>query len=280
MDLTTPVQLPEAPFSVDANEVMLFVGSCFASNIGERCLRDGFRATVNPYGTMYNPVSIRHTVQRWLTEQPQYQPRLAVFTLGTTHVYRLKSSGEIVDNCEKRPQRLFQEEELSIGQCVDELQRAVELLQGRSSGLHVVVTVSPIRYRKYGYHTSKLCKARLLLAADELERRMPGVVCYFPAYEIMDDELRSYRFYAPDMLHPSEQAADYIYQRFSEMLFSEQARQFIAEWTPLRKALEHRPLHPESVEYAEFKSKTMQKISALSKKYGIVPTLRGYFLDQ
>ena len=98
-------------------------------------------------------------------------------------------------------------------------------------------------------------------------RERPGRVSYFPAYEIVNDELRDYRFYAKDMLHPSEQAVEYIWELFSEAYFSPEAKRFIAEWRPLKEALGHRPLHPESAEYRDFMDKTMLKISELSKKY-------------
>ncbi|EKC65904.1 lipoprotein, partial [human gut metagenome] len=197
---------PKADFEIEAAERMLFVGSCFADNLGRRFVENRFRATVNPFGVMYNPASILHTVEKC----SEVRPRVAVFTLGTNHVYILKETGEIVDNCQKRPQRLFEERELSVDECAGYLQKAINLLKsqtavsGSSEGtLKVIITVSPIRYAKYGYHGSQLSKATLLLAADKLVKENPGVVSYFPAYEIMNDELRDYRFYKEDMLHPS-----------------------------------------------------------------------------
>lgn len=140
---------------------------------------------------------------------------MAVFTLGTNHVYRLIETGEIVDNCRKRPQRLFREEVLSVDQCCAALGDAVDLLRTVNPAVRVIVTVSPIRYAKYGFHGSQLSKATLLLAADKLCRENDNCT-YFPAYEIVNDELRDYRFYKEDMLHPSEQAVEYIWERFSD----------------------------------------------------------------
>ncbi len=264
MDFRTIVNIPEPTFSIGPQERMLFVGSCFADNIGRRFVEEKFRATVNPFGVMYNPCSILHTVERC-----DEAPRVALFTLGTNHVYRLKETGEIVDNCLKRPQRLFQEEELSVETCLDYLQRAVDILAARNPEVQVVVTVSPIRYAKYGYHGSQLSKATLLLAADRLVKANDRC-SYFPAYEIVNDELRDYRFYREDMLHPSSQAVEYIWQRFSEVYFSEAAKRFLAEWRPIKEALGHKPFHPEAEAYKAFMERTRQKMEELKQRYPLL----------
>lgn len=261
MEFFTRVDIPRPDFAIGPQERMLFVGSCFADSIGRRAVEEKFRAVVNPYGVMYNPASILHTVERC-----DEAPRVALFTLGTNHVYRLKETGEIVDNCRKQPQRLFSEEELSVDDCVGYLRKAVDTLAGRDPEVRVVVTVSPIRYAKYGYHGSRLSKAVLLLAADRLTKEDSRCV-YFPAYEIMNDELRDYRFYAPDMLHPSQQAVEYIWEQFAGAYFSPVAKQFLAEWRPIKEALGHRPFNPDSEEYRAFMDKTMLKVAELSKKY-------------
>lgn len=252
-----------APFSIRPCCRMLFVGSCFADSMGRRFADDKFRAVVNPFGVMYNPASVLHTVERYEGEPPE----VAVLTLGTNHVYILKETGEIVDNCRKRPQRLFREELLTVDGCLDYLSRAVETLLSRNPDVRVVVTVSPIRYAKYGFHGSALSKAVLLLAADRLASMYPDVVEYFPAYEIVNDELRDYRFYAEDMLHPSQQAVAYIWERFAEAFFSEDTRRFLEEWRPIKEALAHRPFRPDSDEYKEFIAATMRKAELLARKY-------------
>lgn len=262
MEFRTKVKIDKPDFEIEPFEDMLFVGSCFADNIGKRFVEEKFNAVVNPYGVMYNPASILHTVAR-----SEAAPRVALMTLGTNHVYILNETGEIVDNCAKRPQRLFTERELTIDECVGYLSEAVELLTGRNADVKVIITVSPIRYAKYGYHGSQLSKATLLLAADLMVKKYPGRVTYFPAYEIVNDELRDYRFYASDMLHPSQQAVDYIWELFSEAYFSPAAKRFIEEWRPIKEALGHKPFRPDSDEYKEFMNKTMLKVKALSKKY-------------
>lgn len=263
MEFRTIVKVERSRFSIHPCERMLFVGSCFADNIGRRFVEDKFRAVVNPFGVMYNPASILHTVQRYEGEPP----RVAVFTLGTNHVYILKETGEIVDNCRKRPQRLFREEQLTVDECCDYLSRAVDVLLSRSADVRVIVTVSPIRYAKYGYHGSVLSKAVLLLAAERLAEKYVGVVEYFPAYEIVNDELRDYRFYAEDMLHPSQQAVSYIWERFAEAYFGEDTRKFLEEWRPIKEALGHRPFNPDSQEYKDFLAATLHKAELLAEKY-------------
>lgn len=262
MQFRTKVNVEKPGFEIGPCEEMLFVGSCFADNMGRRFREEKFRATVNPYGVMYNPASILHTVERCADA-----PRVALFTLGTNHVYILNETGEIVDNCAKRPQRLFTERELTVDECVGYLRKAVDVLAERRADVRVVVTVSPIRYAKYGYHGSQLSKAVLLLAADKLVNELPERVVYFPAYEIVNDELRDYRFYAADMLHPSEQAVEYIWEVFSDAYFSPEAKRFVEEWRPLKEALGHKPFRPESAEYKEFMNKTMLKVKAFSEKY-------------
>lgn len=299
MQFRTIVDIPRPAFSIAPCEEMLFVGSCFADNIGRRFKDEMFRATVNPFGVMYNPASILHTVER-----TDVAPRVAVFTLGTNHVYILRETGEIVDNCQKRPHRLFEERELTVEECKDYLLRAVNILRERRPDVKVIITVSPIRYAKYGFHGSQLSKATLLLAADLLikettlnressidkelsfskessiskesgiskdvslnDEQGGAVVTYFPAYEIVNDELRDYRFYADDMLHPSSLAVEYIWQRMVETFFSDEAKTFLREWAPLKKGFSHRPLNPDGDEYKAFLAKLHAEAERLKQRY-------------
>ena len=303
MQFRTIVDIPSPAFSIAPCEEMLFVGSCFADNIGHRFKDEMFRATVNPFGVMYNPASILHTVER-----TDVAPRVAVFTLGTNHVYILRETGEIVDNCQKRPHRLFEERELTVEECKDYLFRAVNILRERRPDVKVIITVSPIRYAKYGFHGSQLSKATLLLAADLLikettlnressidkelnfskessiskesgiskeisfnDEQGGAVVTYFPAYEIVNDELRDYRFYADDMLHPSSLAVEYIWQRMVETFFSDEAKTFLREWAPLKKGFSHRPLNPDGDEYKAFLAKLHAEAERLKQRYKDMP---------
>lgn len=278
MEFRTIVDIPKPNFQIAPCERMLFVGSCFADRMGKRFTDEKFRTVVNPFGVMYNPVSIRHTIERLFAEDEKPVFDTAILTLGTNHVYVEKSTGEVVDNCQKRPANLFDERELTVEECANELLRSCQLLMNANSQIHIVLTVSPIRYAKYGYHGSQLSKATLLLAIDKLINAQTGLMAsplsgrlerasYFPAYEIVNDELRDYRFYAADMLHPSDQAVAYIYERFAKAYFSEETFQFLKEWKPIADVLNHKPFYPESDEYRVLMDKTMLKVAALSKKY-------------
>lgn len=267
MEFRTIVDIPTPEFTIEPQEKMLFVGSCFADNIGKRFVDEMFLATVNPLGVMYNPASILHTIQ-----SIEDAPRVAFLTLGTNHVYILKETGEIVDNCRKRPARLFHEEELTVDECAEYLQKAVDILYSRHKDVQVVVTVSPIRYAKYGYHGSQLSKATLQLAADKLVKA--NVNCtYFPAYEIVNDELRDYRFYREDMLHPTDQTVEYIWQRLQETYLSNAAKDFIESWRPLKEAIRHRPFNPNGAEYIAFANKTKENIAKLRLQYPLLPLI-------
>lgn len=263
MEFRTIVHFPRPAFELMPCERILFVGSCFADSMGRRFQEEKFRAVVNPSGVMYNPVSILHTVEK----MEKHVFDTAVFTLGTNHVYVERTTGEIVDNCRKRPQRLFEERELTVEECTGALHESVLLLRKNNPGIKVILTVSPIRYAKYGYHGSRLSKAVLLLAADRLVKELDETAYYFPAYEIVNDELRDYRFYKPDMLHPSDQTVDYIWERLVEACFSAEAKVFLEAWRPVKAALGHRPFHPGSEAYRDFLEKTKEAVRTLKKKY-------------
>jgi len=258
MLLQTKVNIPKADFEIRPTDKLLFVGSCFADRIGEIFKDNHFKATVNPYGVMYNPASILHTLTKEKEKNNTYD--IVVITLGTNHVYILNETGEIVDNCQKRPASLFTEKELSVEECSEYLRKSIEILKAANPDVHIIFTVSPIRYAKYGYHESQLSKATLLLACRDLEN-------YFPSYEIFMDELRDYRFYADDMLHPSLQAVEYIYERFKDTYFSVNAKAMEVEWHPIKKALAHRPFNADSEEYKNFITKAKADEEAFCKRW-------------
>lgn len=189
-------------------------------------------------------------------------------TLGTNVCYRLLSDGGVVTNCHKMPASLFQEDTLSLSQCVDTLHGMTRELLEENPRLHITFTISPYRYAKYGFHRSQVAKSTLLLAVEEVCRGQQAVH-YFPAYEILLDELRDYRFYADDMLHPSQMAADYIWQRFCQAYMSERTRQYILEYEPVRKGLAHRPSDPDSPQHLAFVRGLEEKAAELRRKYGM-----------
>ena len=157
---------------------------------------------------------------------------------------------------------------MDVAACVQALRQCVEHLRRHNAAVRIVFTVSPIRYRKYGYHGSQLSKSTLLLAIDQLVAEdASDRLYYFPSYEIVNDELRDYRFYQPDMLHPSEQTVDYLSERFREACFSEAAKQMVAEWRPIREALAHKPFHPDSSDYRKFLAEALRKKEAFERKF-------------
>ena len=276
----TIVPLPEAPFRIGAAERVLCIGSCFADEIGRRFQDDHFPTVANPFGVMYNPASILHTIQslprplqkegrhaiddEYCNASPPYGggtgggATLAILTLGTNHVYIDRATNEIVNNWQP--------------------------IIARYPDKHWIFTVSPIRHVKDGLHENQLSKATLLMAVEKVAKYQGDKVTdnqedvtllpcysdaltYFPSYEILLDELRDYRFYAPDMLHPSPQAVDYIYRRFQDCFFSDEARQYVSEWRPIREALAHRPFNPDSSEYQTFRKQTLQRQQAFEQKW-------------
>lgn len=298
MKLQMHVELPSPPFALRHGERTLLLGSCFASEMGARLSRDKFAVLCNPFGTLYNPLSIAaHLLRcvsrgdcgarqgelfkdaargRWLSwmhaeefsgetrkalacSLGETQERAAswlegcttlVVTFGTSVVYRLRESGLLVSNCHKQPDRLFSRERVAACDIVDTWLPTLRLLRSAVPGLRVVLTVSPVRHARDGLHGNNLSKAELLLACDALCKEED--VSYFPAYELLMDELRDYRFYAPDMAHPTEQAADYIYERFEQTYIPAEERDLSARCRRVGRALAHRPLDPQSAERAHF----------------------------
>ncbi len=210
----------------------------------------------------------REKIDRRFVPARNALPRLdrLYVTFGTNRVYRRADNGSVVANCHKMPAVLFTEASLTVADVVDAWSGLLDRLFSQNELLHVVFTVSPYRYAKYGLHGSQLSKAVLLLAVDELCRRFERCH-YFPAYEIVTDELRDYRFYDANMLHPSQQAVDYVWERFGDWAFDTDTRALLAEWEPLRRALAHRPLHPDAPTYSAFLRKIEGQMKRLTEKY-------------
>lgn len=192
-------------------------------------------------------------------------------TLGTNVCYKLRESGLTVANCHKMPGGLFEEVALDLDCCTDALDRTVQLLAKECPQMQIIFTVSPYRYAKYGYHGSQLAKATLLLAVERMCQKHHDRVSYFPAYEIVMDELRDYRFYADDMIHPSPAAVNYIWQRLRESAMSTAMQQYLDEYEPVRRALLHRPQGNMTPAYAKFRHDMEQRGQELRKKYSPTP---------
>lgn len=196
---------------------------------------------------------------------------LLLITFSTDHVYCLNTAHQqmrIVANCHKQPSRMFNEQVADGQTMFNEWAEVLGNLQKLHPTAKVVFTLSPYRYAKYGMHENALSKARLLLLIDQLEKLFSNVT-YFPAYEIINDELRDYRFYAEDMLHPSEQAVSYVWERFSQWAFSPKMHEYAKERAAIIRAFNHRPLHPEGEEYKRFVEHREEKKLAFEKKWNM-----------
>ena len=188
------------------------------------------------------------------------QADVICFTFGTNRVY--EHAGRVVGNCHKEPASQFVERSLTIQEIVERWHTLLECIRTVNPTAEIIFTVSPYRYAKYGMVENQRAKATLLLAIEELTREMERVY-YFPAYEILLDELRDYRFYASDMLHPSEVAVNYIWQRFTSWAFTPEALKFAQEWERTERDLAHRPLNPESDAHKAFLEKVMARRAQL-----------------
>ena len=171
-----------------------------------------------------------------------------LLTWGTAYVYQQKETGRIVSNCHKQPEKMFTRRILTVDEIVCEYTRFLETLQDRNPALKVLFTVSPIRHARDGMHANQLSKATLLLAIEQLQKTFPTTVFYFPSYEIVLDELRDYRFYADDMIHPSTVAVNHIYECFGRSFFSEETADLAARAHKIVMRLRHRPLNPATAE--------------------------------
>lgn len=305
MEFRTSVEIPAFPFRIGPSQQGLVLGSCFAGHIGG-WLRDGkMPVTVNPFGVLYNPASIAQALERLASGHPFEEGELVehnglwhsfahhgdfsgtdkeavlagmnaalaqgaealekadylMLTLGTAWVY--ERQGSVVANCHRLPAREFTRRRLGVSEMVELLAGQI----GRWPGKQVILTVSPVIHRGDGLVENQLSKSSLIVAAHELAARFPERVHYFPAYEVVTGELRDYRFYAEDMCHPSPLAVEVVRGRFAESLLAPEAVELIAAAGELRRAMAHRPLHPDGPEYAAFRAKMRQKAESLQRRY-------------
>lgn len=189
-----------------------------------------------------------------------------VITLGTSWVYRHKDSAQLVANCHKVPQKEFSKELLSLAQIQQSLETIISLLQEENPKVKCIFTVSPVRHSKDGFVQNSVSKANLLAAVYAVLQKYSSVANYFPSYEIMLDELRDYRFYKEDMLHPNTTAIDYIWEKFKEnyILQSEQTNMRLV--ADVQKALQHKSFHPESDAHQKFLENLRKKQDVIQQK--------------
>lgn len=194
--------------------------------------------------------------------------KLIIITFGSATQYCLLENKETVANCHKQPERLFFRERIKIDEIVTCWQNLLTEIAAVNSNAHILFTVSPIRYLRDGLHESNLDKSILLLAINELVKNSTALPCsYFPSFEIVRDELRDYRFYAEDLVHPSPLAIEIIWDKFEKALFSPKTSEGKKEWGAILTAQNHRPNYPESIEYQKFLEKLNNRINEFKKKY-------------
>jgi hypothetical protein len=201
-----------------------------------------------------------------------------IITYGTSWVYRNLDTNEIVANCHKVAQAAFSKEILSIETVERSIQNTIDLIQKINPNINFIFTVSPVRHLKDGFVENQLSKAHLIsaiyhiLESEICSRKLSGLqsAIYFPSYEIMMDELRDYRFYTEDMMHPNSVAIDYIWERFCDTSISEESHSIMKEVETIQKGLQHRPFNPNSESHLKFQEKISEKMTKLVTQYSFM----------
>lgn len=311
MEFRTTVKTGENRGWLRHSDKVVLLGSCFSDNIGAKMRGALIHATVNPMGTLYNPMSIARAIDRLIDCQPVagmnlfmqsgvwnsydfhsrhsladkqatidhmnkcittghdalQQAQLLTITLGTAIVYRLKSTGEVVANCHKVPQHEFERSMASPAEMAQTLDALVQRLHEFNPELHIIFTVSPIRHIADGLDVNSLSKASLRVAIGDVTGRHRDYCDYFPAFEIMMDDLRDYRFYSSDMVHPSEVAVEYIWQAFQATYLDDRSALAVARCERIHKRLQHRPMSANRDTVERFNADTASVVRNLIKEY-------------
>lgn len=277
MEFRTKVDIQNKGLSLSHRHKYLLLGSCFSDSIGEKLVNAGFACVVNPFGALYNPLSIIDALTdrspafyEWTQKERPKDDINAVIehadtyilTFGTAWVYLLKQTGHVVANCKKQPDSIFSRYRITMDEVIGKYTEFIDktIVPNQKN---IVFTVSPIRHKKDGLHENQLSKSILLLAIDSLCKAYPNNCYYFPSYEIMMDELRDYRFYADDMLHPSPMAVDYIWEQFQHAFFDKKTIGFIEEFEKLNRIFHHRPLDASNETHQQLVAQTKEQIKEL-----------------
>ena len=311
MEFRTTVKTGENRGWLHHSDSVVLLGSCFSDNIGAKMHGAFINATVNPMGTLYNPMSITRGVTLLMAGQPvagqdlfmqggvwnsyDFHSRhslpdkqaaidhmsrciemghdalkrasLLTVTLGTAMVYRLRSTGEVVANCHKVPQHEFTRKMVTIDEAVQALDDLLTRVHAFNPELRVILTVSPIRHIADGLDTNSLSKALLRVAIHEAMAAHSDYCDYFPAYEIMLDDLRDYRFYSSDMVHPSDMAVEYIWQAFQATYLDDRSALAVARCERIHKRLQHRSMSANREMVDRFNADTATVVHNLIKEY-------------
>ena len=202
-----------------------------------------------------------------------HQAQWVIITFGTAVIYSWNRTGRVAANCHKLPAGEFNKRFLSIDEIQDQFDKIHRLLTGINNELKIILTVSPVRHLKEGFENNQFSKSVLGVACRNLVSRFSNVH-YFPAYEIMIDDLRDYRFYEEDLVHPNAQATGYIWEKFCQTYMDEPTRDFIRDWDRVLKAIHHRPFHPETGEYKKFIRQTLEQLQSFKDKVDISEELK------
>nr|WP_315196256.1 GSCFA domain-containing protein [uncultured Flavobacterium sp.] len=315
MYFTTKIDIPQNPNPIDYNSKIVSLGSCFAENMGGKFDYFKFQSTVNPFGIIFNPVSIEGIIdrvvndvlfteediffhnERWHcfevhsdlshsnatellenlnqilveTKKQLQEVTHIIITYGTSWVYRNIEKDTIVANCHKVPQKQFSKELLTIAIIQESVENTLRLIQSVNPNCKFIFTISPVRHLKDGFVENQRSKSHLITGIQNLKTENCNLQFeYFPSYEIMMDELRDYRFYAEDMLHPSQIAIDYIWERFKESAISETVYATMDVVESIQKSLQHRPFNPHSESHKKFKANLQSKIVTLVGQYSFM----------
>ncbi len=310
MKFRTEIDLIEHDNPIEHNDKILTIGSCFAQNIGEYFINAKMNASVNPFGVLYNPISILNSIKlltgkiqfsedELINDQDEWhsfyhhsdfshhdknlvinkikdglestrefisKASRIIFTYGTSYVFEFYETGIIASNCHKIDRKKFKRYRLSQGKVSEAIKNTLEEIAGLNNNCEFIFTVSPVRHWKDGAVENQLSKSTLLLAVNEIVKNNSSC-SYFPSYEIMMDDLREYRFYASDLVHPNTIATDYIWEKFSESMLSAECRKIIGEVEAISRAKAHRVRNPESGKHRQFIEATLEKIKELQARY-------------
>ncbi len=312
-DFRTILPFVSSAFEITHADKLLSIGSCFSENIGDQLLNNKFPIIVNPYGILFNPISIIQSLQQiinnkqfsesdifyhnqhWqsfyhhgrfsninkttclnninnaITTSNQQVQNLdyLILTLGTANVFVHKKSNQIVANCHKVPNSEFERKRLNVDEITTAFEPIFNQLKTINPKLKIIFTVSPVRHIRDGLVENQRSKATLLLAIDTLVAQY-DFASYFPAYELVLDDLRDYRFFNADMIHPSKLAIDYVWNYFSEIYFSNKTKQIIHQIDKIIQAKNHRPFDEDSKMHQNFIQNQIDKIHQLKKQYSFL----------
>lgn len=313
MNFRTTIDIPKSKIEINHQSKILMLGSCFATNMGQKLIDNKFDICLNSFGVLYNPTSIANGLKILIDEKEFSEDDLffdkglynsfhhhssfsdvnkgtslelinqnlqvankrlrnadiLFITFGTSYVYEYLPTGEVVGNCHKLPSKEFRRYKLSEVDILKQWRDLILEMKRLNPKLQIIFTVSPIRHLRDGAHDNQLSKATLLLAVNKL-CEINSDVHYFPSYEIMLDDLRDYRFYAEDLIHPNNLAIEYIWKIFKDVYLAKESEAIIAEWKNIQKAIEHRPFNEETEEHIHFLKQTLLRLNNFGAKYEFI----------